>query len=148
MTILHNEITIDALLERIWEALSVVDNLDKFDPTVKKSTCLTPHKSGMKASRKVAMMDGKNWIEEEVVEFRSKELLTYQLTNCSFPIHGLSHSYSFHGVGNQTKVKQVMQYTVKFGLFGKWLDSLIIRKQNHNGVKKFFLGLKEYAEKN
>ncbi len=41
-----------------------------------------------------------------------------------------------------------MEYTVKFGLLGKLLDTLMIRKQSDTGIKKFFSGLKSYAEKN
>lgn len=148
MTTLHNEITINAPIEKIWEALSSIDNLDKFDPTVKKSTALSIEKSGLGAKRKVDMLDGKNWFEEKVTDFKTNEALTYQLTDCSFPINGLKHSYSFEKMGNQTKVIQVMEYSVKFGLLGKLLDSLMIRKQTSSGIKKFFNGLKEYAEKN
>lgn len=147
MTTLNNEITINASIEKIWEALSVIDNLDKFDPTVKKSTAVTDSKSGLNAKRKVDMLDGKNWFEEKVIEFKPNEALTYQLTDCSFPINGLKHSYTFEKIGNQIKVKQVMQYTVKFGLIGKLMDSLMIRKQTSGGIQKFFAGLKEYAEK-
>ena len=148
MTTLNNEIIINAPIEKIWEALSVIDNLDKFDPTVKKSTCITNQKSGLNAKRKVDMLDGKNWFEEKVTEFKPKESLKYQLTDCSFPINGLTHSYTFEKLGNNIKVKQVMQYTVKFGVVGKILDSLMIRKQTNSGVIKFFAGLKEYVEKN
>jgi len=78
--------------------------------------------------------------------FRPNEALTYQLTDCSFPIKGLKHSYSFEKKGNKTKVRQVMEYTVKFGLLGMLLDSLVMRKQTDAGIKKFFTGLKSYAE--
>lgn len=148
MTTLNNEIVINAPIEKIWEALSVTDNLEKFDPTVKKSVCITNEKSGLNAKRKVDMLDGKNWFEEMVTEFKPNESLKYQLTDCSFPINGLTHSYTFEKLGNNIKVKQVMQYSVKYGVIGKILDSLMIRKQTDSGVKKFFDGLKEYAEKN
>ncbi|MEN9523559.1 MAG: hypothetical protein RL065_1936 [Bacteroidota bacterium] len=148
MTTLHNEVLIDAPIEKIWNALANIDNLDKFDPTVKKSTVLTPEKSGMGAKRKVDMLDGKNWFEEKVTDFKPNETLAFQLTNCSFPIDGLKHSYSFEKVGNQTKVKQVMEYKVKFGFFGKLMDSLMIRKQTDGGIKKFMGGLKSFTEKN
>ena len=102
MTTLYTQITVNAPVEKIWEALSVIDNLDKFDPTVKKSTAITDNKSGIHAKRKVDMLDGKNWFEEKVTEFKPYEALTYQLTDCSFPINGLSHSYSFEKIGNQS----------------------------------------------
>lgn len=148
MTTLHNEIVISAPIEKIWEALSVIDNLDKFDPTVKKVTVISSGKSGLDAKRKVNMLDEKNWFEEKVTEYKTNEALKYQLTDCSFPIEGLTHSYSFEKMGQQTKVKQIMQYTVKFGLLGKLLDTLMIRKQTNSGIQKFFNGLKEHVEKN
>jgi hypothetical protein len=58
----------------------------------------------------------------------------------------LKHSYTFENIGNQTKGKQVMEYTVKFGLLGKFLHRLLIRKQSDSGIKKFFSGFKSYAE--
>ena len=65
MTTLHNEIVIDAPLEIIWDALSNIDELDKCDPSVKKSTAISTTKSGISSKRKVDMTDGKNWFEEK-----------------------------------------------------------------------------------
>ena len=148
MATIHNEITINANIEKVWAMLTDLELLEQYDPTVKKSTLVSAEKTGLGAKRKVLMLDGKNWFDEKVTAYKTNEELTYQLTDCSFPIKGLKHSYSFEKVGNQTKVKQVMEYTVKFGLLGKLLDVLMIRKQSDSGIKKFFSGLKSYAEKN
>ena len=147
MATIHNEIIIESPIEKIWEALSNVEQLEKYDPTVKKSTATTDLKSGIGAARKVNMKDGKNWFEETCTVFRPSEKLVYELTACSFPVHGLSHSYTFERIGNSIKVMQVMKYNVKFGLFGKLLDALMIRKQSDKGIKLFFEGLKIYLEK-
>ncbi len=148
MTTLHNEITIDAPVEKIWAVLANVDELDKYDPTVKKSTALTSIKNGLGAARKVDMKDGKNWFQEKVSIFIPHQALSFELTACSFPIHKLTHSYSFESSGAQTKVRQVMEYQIKYGFFGKIMDKLMVRKQSDNGIKKFFAGLKAYVEKN
>jgi ribosome-associated toxin RatA of RatAB toxin-antitoxin module len=142
MATIHNEITVNANVDRVWSILTDLELLDKYDPTVKKSTLVSSGKTGIGAKRKVDMLDGKNWFEEKITVFNPNVALTYQLTDCSFPIKGLMHSYSFEKMGNQTKVEQVMVYTVKFGLFGKLLDRLMIRRQSDKGVKKFFEGLK------
>ena len=147
MATLKNEITVNASTDKVWAMLTNLELLDQYDPTVKKSTLVSSEKTGIGTKRKVLMLDGKNWFEENVTVFKPNEALTYQLTDCSFPIQGLKHSYSFEKVDNQTKVKQLMEYTVKFGLPGKLLDSLMIRKQTESGIKKFFVGLKAYAEK-
>ena len=146
MTTLYNEITINAPVSKIWEALSNVEELEKYDPTVQRSTAISPAKNGIGATRKVSMKDGKNWFEEKVTTWQPNEALVYELTNCSFPIHSLVHSYSFEQAGNQVKVKQVMQYRVRYGIIGKLLDRLMIRKQSDAGIKKFFAGLKVYTE--
>ena len=146
MTTLHNEMTINAPIEKIWAALSNIEELGNYDPTVKTVVAITPAKSGLGAKRKVDMKDGKNWFEEQATVWKPNEALTYELTACSFPIHKLKHSYSFEKIGYKTKVKQVMEYQVKFGFIGRILDNLMIRKQSNNGVKQFFTGLKSYAE--
>jgi ribosome-associated toxin RatA of RatAB toxin-antitoxin module len=146
MATIHNEITVNASIDKVWTMLTDLELLDQYDPTVKKSTLISEEKTGIGAKRKVLMLDGKNWFDEKITVYKPNEALTYQLTDCSFPIVGLKHSYSFEKIGNQTKVKQVMEYTVKFGLLGKLLDSLMIRKQSDTGIKKFFGGLKSYFE--
>ena len=147
MATIHNEIIVNASVEKVWSILTDLELLEKYDPTVKKSTLISTEKTGIGAKRKVDMLDGKNWFDEKVTVFKPNEALTYQLTECSFPIKELRHSYDFERIGNQTKVKQVMEYKVKFGLLGKLLDSMMIRKQSDGGIKKFFGGLKAYAEK-
>jgi len=148
MTTIHNEITVNAGVDKVWNILTDLELLDKYDPTVKKSTLVSAEKTGIGAKRKVLMLDGKNWFDEKISVFEPNEALTYQLTECTFPIKGLQHSYSFEKIGNQTKVKQVMEYTVKFGILGKLFDVLMIRKQSDKGIKKFFAGLKSYIETN
>ncbi|MBK6701673.1 MAG: SRPBCC family protein [Saprospiraceae bacterium] len=148
MSTLINSITIDAPIDRIWSILTDLELLDKTDPTVKKATLISEIKTGLHAKRKVLMQDGKNWFDEMITVFNPNEKLVYQLTDCSFPIKGLKHTYSFEIIGNQTKVQQVMEYTVKFGFIGVLLDKIMIGKQFNSGINLFLNGLKTYAEKN
>jgi len=144
---LVNDITINAPIEKIWSILTDLELLDKTDPTVKKVTLISSTKTGLEAKRKVLMQDGKNWFDEKITVFKPNEELVYQLTDCSFPIKGLKHTYSFQKIGNQTKVQQEMEYTVKFGVLGILLDKMMIGKQFNSGINKFLNGLKTYAEK-
>lgn len=147
MATLHNEIIINAPMERIWAALTNIEELEKYDPTVLKSTATTASKNGVGSARKVEMRDGKNWFEETCTALRPHEALTYELTACSFPVHALKHSYSFENMGgDKVKVKQVMEYRMKFGLLGKIMDALLVRKQSDKGIKAFMGGLKSFTE--
>ena len=147
MAIIHNQILIEAPVEKVWEVLASPELLGRYDPTVRKSSLMSEAKSNIRAKRRVDMSDGKNWFEEEITVYKPNEALTYELTACSFPIHKLKHTYSFHRLGQQTEVSQVMEYTVKFGLLGRFLDALMIRKQSDAGVKKFLAALKTFTEK-
>ncbi len=147
MTTLQNRITVNARVEELWKVLSDLEELDKYDPTVKKATIISSQRTGLDAKRKVLMRDGKNWFEEKITEFEPGRSLCYQLTDCSFPIKGLRHSYCFKPTPSGTEVEQVMEYTVKFGLLGKVLDRLMIRKQTSAGIQKFFAGLKAHVER-
>lgn len=147
MAKLHNEIMINASVEKIWSVLSDLAVLEKYDPTVLKSELISAEKTGLGAKRKVYMKDGKNWFEEKVTVWQPNHALTIQLTNCTFPINGLTHSYSFSTGTNYTAVKQVMEYKVKFGLLGKLMDWIMIKKQSDKGIKLFMAGLKQFVEK-
>lgn len=147
MATIYNEILIDAPIDKIWTVLATPDLLEKYDPTIRKSSVISKLTTGCGAKRKIEMMDGKNWFEEVLTVSNQNESLTYELTACSFPIHNLKHTYGFRRLKDQTKVFQIMEYTVKFGLLGKLMDLVLIRKQSDAGIKKFFAGLKNYVEK-
>ena len=146
MTELHNEIVIKGNLDDVWNILNTVDALDEYDPTVHKSTATSKMKSGLGASRKVEMKDGKNWFEETCTLSEPKKALKFELTACSFPLQSLSHSYRFEEDGAEVKVKQIMLYQMKYGLLGKLMNFLMVKKQSDKGIKQFLAGLKNHVE--
>ena len=145
---LVNVININAPIEKVWGILTDLELLDKTDPTVKSAKLISENKTGLDAKRKVLMQDGKNWFDEKITVFKPNEELAYQLTDCSFPIKGLKHTYNFHITGNSVKVQQTMEYTVKYGFLGVLMDKMMIGKQFNSGINKFMNGLKSYAENN
>ena len=80
MTKLINEITINTPVEKIWQILSNLGELDKYDPTVQKSTVTSSNLSGLGSSRKVNMKGGKHWFKEKTTVCKPSEALTFELT--------------------------------------------------------------------
>ena len=146
MTTLTNTITIDAPADRVWAILTNLAELEKYDPTVATSTITSTQSTGSGAERRVTMKDGKHWFSERITTFEPASALTFELTSCNFPIKNLSHSYSLAEDTERTTVTQVMVYTARFGVVGKLLDAIAIRRNSDAGVKKFFAGLKARAE--
>lgn len=123
MAILYNNISIAAPLAYVWAVLSDLEALEKYDPTVARSEVISEIKTGTGSSRKVHMADGKNWFEEIITEWQPNQELEIRLTNCTFPIKRLRHSYRLTEDDGNTVVYQVMDYQVKYGIPGKILDS-------------------------
>jgi len=146
MTTLENEITIAAPREKVWAILTDLGALDAYDPTVANAEVTSAQLSGVGASRKVDMADGRHWFSEEMTLCEPTERLAFELTACNFPISSLRHSYEVESVGEGTRVSQRMEYTVKYGPLGVLMDKLVLRRQSDAGIKKFFAGLKEHAE--
>jgi len=146
MTTLRNAITIAASEEKVWEILADVGALDAYDPTVESAEVTSGTSTGVGASRKVNMVDGRHWFKEELTVCEPAGPLAFELTECNFPIKALRHSYAFEPGDGQTEVTQVMEYEVKYGALGKLMDRLVLRRQFDAGVTKFLAGLKQYAE--
>jgi ribosome-associated toxin RatA of RatAB toxin-antitoxin module len=146
MATLHNEILINGPIDKIWAALTNLELLEKYDPTVRKSRLISTINASIGAARRVDMQDGKNWFEEKLTVFSKNQLLAFELTACSFPVHKLKHSYTFEPFDGRIRVKQVMEYQVKYGLIGIMLDALVVKKQSDVGIKKFLQGLKFHVE--
>ena len=61
-------------------------------------------------------------------------------------MRSLSHRYTLVGEDGATIVRQRMQYELKFGVLGKVLDAVMVRRKWNAGIKGFLSGLKRHAE--
>jgi len=145
MTVLENSALIDAVPEKVWEILTSLATLERYDPAVAKSQIVSESHDGPGAVRRCELVAG-GWFEEKIVDWNPPSALSFQLVRCSLPVHHLVHSYVLSPFGTGTLVQQRMEYQLKFGPVGRIMDALMVRKKWDAGVKSFFAGLKEYAE--
>ncbi len=146
MATLYNKITINASPEEVWNVLADPARLEHYDPIVKTSRLMSTLTTGPGAERHCETVSG--WFKDKITEWLPHERLTYTLTGCNQPMKNLTHSYTIKKIDNQTEVRQVMNYTMKFGVIGKLMDILMGKRESDKQIKKFFKGLKEYVEKN
>lgn len=147
MAILNNEILINAGPEAVWSVLSNLELLEQYDPITERSVAVTARKEGLGAGRKCDVLPKGSWFEEKVVDWRPQEGLAFELVACNLPVKWLRHTYTLHAAGEQTRVTQVMEYEMKFGLLGKAMNALFVRKKWNAGIRQFFIGLKAYVER-
>ena len=145
MTILENSIHIDATPDRVWAALASLDLLEKYDPGVSRSEIVSAERTGPGSARRCDLRPG-GWFKERVADWRPNEGLSFELYECTLPVRQLRHSYTLVADAGGTLVTQRMEYELKFGLVGRALDALMVRKKWIAGIRAFFTGLKRHVE--
>ena len=146
MTTLKNAIHIDASPERVWAALARLDALQQYDPGITKVEVQSPHAEGLGASRHCDLRSG-DWFRERVTVWEPFRELEFELHDCTLPVRRLRHHYTLTRDGAGTRVEQRQEYRLKYGPVGMLLDVLIVRRKWDAGIKRFFAGLKSYAER-
>jgi ligand-binding SRPBCC domain-containing protein len=145
MSTLHNSISIDAPPEMVWQTLANLEALEEYDPGVVRSRLTSSAGTGLGAARRCEL-EPKGWFEERVTEWQPGEALTFELSACNLPVAFLRHRYTLVPDGSGTRVTQHMEYRLKYGLLGRALDALVVRRQWDAGIKGFLAGLKARVE--
>lgn len=145
MTVLENSIRIDAPRAKVWSVLASLDALGQYDPGVTKVEVVTPSREGPGSARRCDLKPG-GWFKERVADWKPNESLSFELFECTLPVRSLKHSYTLTEDGSGTVVRQRMEYELKFGVIGKLMDAVMVRKKWNDGIKGFFDGLKVYVE--
>jgi ligand-binding SRPBCC domain-containing protein len=145
MTVLENQVRIEAPPERVWSVLASLDALANYDPGISKAEIVSEVKNGPGAARKCDLAPG-GWFKERVGTWRPNEALSFELYECTLPVRALRHTYTLVPDAGGTVVRQRMEYRLKFGPFGRLLDALVVRRKWDAGIRGFFAGLKKYVE--
>src|SRR5437764_14806155 len=108
-TVLENSIHIDAPPARVWELLTSLDALERFDPGVARSRIVTEVKRGPGSARQCDLKPG-GWFKERVSHWREQEELGFELYECTLPVRSLEHRYVLKPESGGTRLEQRMTY--------------------------------------
>ncbi|MBI3580024.1 MAG: SRPBCC family protein, partial [Ignavibacteriales bacterium] len=86
------------------------------------------------------------WGKERVIGFEPQKSLAIEMYESSWPMKFMRWQTSLKPAGKQTIVEQDLEYQVKFGLLGKLMNALVMRKKLDAGIAGVFAGLKNYVE--
>lgn len=145
MTVLVNSTRITARPQDVWAVLASLDALADYDPGVKASAVISAQDHGLGASRRCTLSPA-GWLEETVIAWEPGTAVAFELTRCSLPVNALRHDYTLMADGETTVVEQRMTYELKYGAFGRILDSLIMRRKWDSSIKVFLAGLTQHVE--
>ncbi len=134
---------IDASASEVWKVLADIGDIAQWHPGVKASQLIS-NKEGLGASRHCDL-GGKNYLDEEVVTWKSEQHLTFRITKTNLPMTADIH-FLLTPTGEGTLVEVKPVYEVNHGFLGLLLDMFYVRRNYQKGMQTLLLGLKRYVE--
>ena len=145
MTKLHHEIKINAPVEKVWQTLANLESVKFTNALVKTVKIISPKKEGVGSARHCDFKDGK-FVEERVTAFEPNKLISFELYKHQWPLVFMRWTNQLEKQWNTTLLVSNTEYELKFGVVGKIMDTLIMRRKFSHIIDDALGKLKKYVE--
>lgn len=139
------QITINASKEKIWNTLGDIGSIHVWNPGVVDSHTTSSGEIGLGSAR-YCNLGGKNYLEEEVVEWIPGKKMTIRIVGTNLPFAMADIRFKLENRGSTTDVTVSPEYKLKYGVIGKLLDVMMVRTQYGKGMEGLLQGLKQHVE--
>ena len=148
MSVIRVEKPIGRSAATVWPLLADFGSIDYFNPYVSESRILDgAPESGLGAERHCDFADGSNWVRERVVDWRPGAGYTVDIYEGTMPIEKITTSLGVQpAAGDRSVGFMEMRYTPKFGLLGRIMDALMLRRMITKTLAGVLDGLAQKAE--
>lgn len=139
--------TINAPVAKVWESWNDYGNIDKFNPNLNRSFLIEGSgETGLGAKRQCDLNDGKNYIQEKVIEYIPERRIAIDVYNGTMPLKRAIATADMKPLGaNRTELTFTMEFTPKFGLIGRLMIPLM-KPQFRKLLGKLMDGNKAFVE--
>jgi carbon monoxide dehydrogenase subunit G len=147
MTRFSDEIWIDAPRETVWAKIADLGAIQEYHPGVSSSYYTSDEREGLGASRHCDLLPFGE-VEERIVEWQAGDSYTFEIYD-GRKLPPFANAVGRFGVlqdGDGTTVRFEIEYDLKFGLFGKLLDRLMVRSRFRKVAPAVLRGLKCHLE--
>jgi carbon monoxide dehydrogenase subunit G len=145
MSTFETDVIVDAPVEQVWDVLANIGAIHEWNPGVRESYATSEDTTGLGATR-FCDLGGKNYLDEQVVEFEYCRKLTMRVTGTNMPLKAVDIHFTLEAQGDQTRVTCAPDYTVKYGPMGSIMDRFYVRGTYEKGMQRLLQGLKEHVE--
>ena len=145
VTIIDASLMINGSGKTVWEVLSDLALVERYDPTVQSAKVVSPESEGVGATREVVFANGDR-LRESVTRFEPRRHLDFQSYATSMAVKSMTRSYSMDDEGKRTRVTVEFEYQMKYGLVGKALEQIWFRKRLGTIVHAGLYSIKRYVE--
>ena len=140
-------ITIDAPASKIWAVLSDFSNIQMFHPNVQDVDQLSEVDRGLGAARRCNFYSGGSAVENITAWDDERHSFTCTVTEIAAPLEGITSSMWVEEIdSDRSEVHIEMDYTPKWGIFGRVLNVLVLQFALQSTFKKVLNGLQLHLE--
>lgn len=147
MTRLSTAVRIEAPQERVWMKIADLGAIQDYHPGVSRSFYTSTQKEGPGASRHCDLRPFGE-VEERVVEWRAGDSYVIEIfagKNVP-PFKKATGRLSLEAAGDASIVHFDIEYDLRFGLVGRLMDALMVRRRFEKVGPAMLGGLKRYLE--
>lgn len=130
-------------ISTVWDAISDVGGIHKFNPMVDTSPLMSKEKTGLDCTRQCNFYDGTS-IVEKVTEFEEGKFLKLELSEMSMPMKIAFATMSVTQIDKDaTLIELKMDYVMKYGLMGKMMG-VMMKPMMKSMFRKVLKGLEDH----
>ena len=136
---------IHAPLPHVWTVAADVTTVTRWHPAVADADLLSPHATGLGATRRCHFHDGTN-VREEVVEVDEDRRVRLRISEFSAPLVRLEVEITLaRTTTNQTQARFALHYQLKGGVLGQLLGATLLRREMSKVANRALAGLGHYT---
>ena len=145
MAKLHHEIKINAPVEKVWRTFANLESVKFTNSIVKTVNIISSNKEGVGSARHCDFKDGK-FVEERVTAFERNKSISFELYKHQWPLVFMRWTNKLEKQGNYTLLVSDTEYELKFGIVGKIINVIIMRRKFSQIIDDALGKLKRYVE--
>lgn len=140
-------VTIDASAGRVWEVLADFGKVAPWAPTVIESRILDKSKKNKRVGTARMLRHRSNKeVEEVVTAWQERKGFTVEFPMAGGAIKSFSQQWSLEGTKDEAQVTVVMRYDTRWGLVGRFVDLIMLKKHFSRELTLALAGLKHHVE--
>lgn len=139
----RSEVIINATTDEIWDVLKKFGNVSDWAPAVSKSYYIGSQESGV-GTKRHCDIDGFGGLDEEVTDWQEGLGFAYSVTPLG-PLDTSNSSWWLTRIGeNSSKLEVALSYDLRFGLLGKILHKLVMRRKLEKSLPETLISVKNH----
>jgi carbon monoxide dehydrogenase subunit G len=146
-TVIEKKITVNALKDKVWDALADFGNVQNMSPGVAKSYLTSDQAAGIGTTRHCDLAVMGAQVEERIIgwdEGNSLKISLYETKNMPMVVD-IEAYFEVKEVDSETELVGKFEYGMSNGI-GSLMNSLMMKKMNEKTWVNFMAGIKHFVE--